>query len=340
MLFVALPGARAQAQDIVVATWGGVYGTALEEAVIKPFTKETGIGVRIHHHANDLLPLFEKANGRIAPWHVIDLERKDLNAACSSGKLTKLDHDELFGPGGIADFIPGLLQPCGVGAMVWSQAIAYDATLFKDRPPRTMADFFDLTNFPGKRGLFAKAEGNLEIALMSSGIPPEDVYDILRKPGGVDQAFAILDRIKDETVFWRSGDEPEQMLNDGRARMTTAYAARFLRPRQGARRPVKLLWSNQVWRATYWAIPNGHADAANALRFVTYATDPQRLGHLATRLWFGPSRKSGLEAAPEHMRGALPTARKQFHNALQIDADFWQKHGAEIEDRFAAWRAN
>ena len=331
--------AQSQAPEITVATWGGIYGVAQEEAVFKPFTKETGIGVRIHHHASDLLPIFDKRNSGVPPWHVVDVERSDLNSGCASGKFQKLDHGELFGPGGVADFIPGLLQPCGVGAMVWSQAVAYDATVYKNRPPRTLADFFDTANFPGRRGMFAMAEGNLEIALMSAGTPPEDVYDILRKPGGTDQAFAILDSIKGDIVFWRSGAEPEQMLNEGRVNMTTAYAARFLRPRQGARRPTRLLWSNQVWRATYWAVPEGHTETANALRFLAFATDPERLAHLATRLWFGPSRRSGLEATPEHMRGELPTARKQFHNALQIDAAFWQQHGAEIEARFAAWRA-
>ncbi len=137
---------------------------------------------------------------------------------------------------------------------------------------------------------------------MSTGIPPEDVYDILKKPEGIDLAFGVLDSIKNEIIFWRSGSEPEQLMNAGTVKMTTAYAARFMRPRQGARRPAKLLWSNQLWRATYWALPSGQPDTANALRFVTFATDPQRLANLATHLWFGPSRKSGLELVPENIQ--------------------------------------
>ncbi len=110
--------------------------------MFKPFTKETGIGVRIFHHANDLLPIFDKKSGSAPPWNVVDLERHDLDVGCAQGTFQKLNHDELFGPGGVNDFVPGTLHACGIGAMIWSQAVAYDATAYKERPPRTLADFF------------------------------------------------------------------------------------------------------------------------------------------------------------------------------------------------------
>lgn len=331
----ALPVRReALSQEITVATWGGVYGEAMQEAVFKPFSRATGIGIRIHHHGSNYLPLTDGT----AHWNVVDMERAPLTEGCAEGVFEKLDPELLLGKAAPADFLEGALHPCGVGSMIWTQAVAYDATMFKDRPPHTLADFFDLNAFPGKRGLFAEAEGNLEIALMADGIPPADVYDILRKPGGVEQALAVLDRVREAAVFWRGGDEPEQFLNDGRVVMTTAYTARFLRPRQGARRPVKLMQSNQLWRATYWAIPSGQDRMVDAQRFVSFATDPERLVQLSARLWFGPARKSGFDAMPANMRDDLPTARRHFHNALQIDSGFWAEFGPKIAPRFRAWR--
>ncbi len=135
--------------------------------------------------------------------------------------------------------------------MIWSQAIAFDSTTFSKSPPRTLCDFFDTQNFPGKRGLYAGAEGTLEIALMADGIPNEDIYDVLRRPSGVERALAKLDTIRPSLVFWRSGEGAEKLLNEGLVSMTTAYAGRFLRPRQGARRPASLLWDRQLWRATF-----------------------------------------------------------------------------------------
>ncbi len=330
----------AQAPEISVATWGGFYGEALQEAVFKPFTRATGISVRIIHHGSNYQPLMSKARRGDSPWTVVDIERAPLTEGCAYGAFEKLDVELMLGKSAPGDFQPGTLHPCGIGAMIWTQAVAYDAAAFKGRPPRTLADFFDLNAFPGKRGLFAEAEGNLEIALLSDGVPPEDVYDILRKPGGVDQALAILDRIRPAAEFWSGGSEPENLLNDGRVAMTTAYAARFLRPRQGARRPVGLMQSNQLWRATYWAIPSGTGKVVDAQRFVSFATDPERLAALSTRLWFGPARKSGFEAVPPNMKEDLPTARRHFHDALQIDAGFWAEFGAQINARFRAWKGS
>ncbi len=336
-VMVTLPVA-AQGPEITVATWGGIYGDAQQVATIKPFTRATGIGVRIHHHGSDFQPLLDKTAKGPAPWSVVDIEHAPLSQGCNEGKFVKFDIELLLGKTARDDFIPGTLHPCGIGALVWSQAVAFDANLFKANPPRTLADFFDLARFPGPRGLFAGAEGNLEIALMANGIPPEDVYDILRKPEGVNQAMALLETIRPQAVFWQAGEEPEQLLNDGRVAMTTAYAARFMRPRQGARRPAKLIWSHQLWRATYWAIPAGAEDPVSAERFITYATDPERLAELATRLWYGPARKSGFAAVPATIREDLPTARKNFHDALNIDSGFWAEFGPALEERFRVWR--
>jgi len=330
--------AEAQPPEITIATWGGIYGAAQQAATIKPFTRTTGIGVHIVHHASDYQALFDtKAKGP-SSWSVVDIERGPLTRGCDEGRFIKLDIESLLGKTARDDFLPGTLHPCGIGALVWSQAVAYDSTLFGARPPRTLADFFDLAHFPGNRGLFAGAEGNLEIALMATGIPPEDVYDILKKPEGVDQAFAQLETIRPGAVFWQAGGEPEQLLNEGRVAMTTAYASRFLRPRQGARRPVKLIWSHQLWRSTYWAVPVNAKDPISAQRFITYATDPERLAELATRLWYGPARKSGFDAVPANVREDLPTARKNFNDALNVDSDFWAKYGPALEERFRAWR--
>lgn len=330
--------ASADKPELDVATWSGFYSGAQEAAIFKPFTRATGIGVRIHRYDGDLQALDKTADRAAVPWDVVDVERAALTRGCTDGAFEKFDAALLLGRAAVDDFIPGTLHPCGIGAMVWSQAVAYDATRFKNRPPQTLADFFDVKGFPGARGLRDRAEGNLEIALMAGGMPPEDVYDVLRKPDGVEQALKILDTIKSVAVFWRTGDEPERLLDEGLVVMSTAYAGRFQRPRQGARRPVGILWRHQVWWATYWAVPVGRGDPANAQRFVSFATDPARLAELAGQLWFGPARLSALAAVPANIRDDLPTSRRHFHDALAADADFWAKFGPGIEARFRVWR--
>lgn len=330
------PGkSRAAPDQITVATWSGVYAEAQEAALFKSFTRETGIGIRIEPHDGDLTALSARGS---AAWTAVDMERGELDAACADGRVRRIDPVEVLGQGAADDFVPGTLHPCGIASSIWTQAVAYDGLTFKAQKPTSLGDFFDLVRFPGRRGLAVTAVGTLETALLADGIPREDVYDVLSKPGGVQRALAKLDTLGGDVVFWRGGDEPASLLNDGTVVMTTAYAGRFLRPRQGARRPVGLLREQSIWRATYWAIPRTAPDVATAYRFVSYATDPVRLADLATRLWFGPARKSGQAALPPNVREEMPTARKYFHDALQIDAAFWRDHGADVEAIYAGWR--
>ncbi len=327
----------AEPPAITVATWSGPYGAAHEVEVFKPFTRETGITVRIARGDGNLTPLITSAATR-PPWQVVDIEHAPLTQGCAEGRFEKLDHAALLGNAALPDFIEGTLHPCGIGQLIWSQVVAYDATALSSSPPRSLADFFDLTRYPGKRGLYGRAEGNLEIALLADGAPPEDVYDLLRTTDGLQRAFAKLATLSDAAVFWLRGEGPERLLNEGKAIMSTAYAGRFQRPRSGARRPAGLMWSNQLWRTNYWAIPSGSGELAHAQRFVSFATDAERLARLAVRLRFGPVRESAMALIPANLREDLPTARRHFHDALMIDAGFWAEMGAVVEDRFQAWR--
>lgn len=332
------PSAHAQADQITVATWSGFYSAAQEAAVFKPFTRETGIGVRIHYHNGDFSDDGFLSKSSRNTVDVVDVERADLTRGCASGLFRRIDAVEVLGNSIIDDFVEGTLHPCGIGTMIWSQAIAFDTATFSKSPPRTLRDFFDIENFPGKRGIYAGAEGTLEVALMADGIPNEDVYDVLRRPGGVERALAKLDTIRPSLVFWRSGEGAEKLLNEGLVSMTTAYAGRFLRPRQGARRPATLLWDRQLWRTSFWAIPSSSSRLANAQRFISYATDAGRLAELSIRLWYGPARLSGLDAVPQNVRAELPTSRTKFRNALAVDTAFWTEFGRDIEITFQRWR--
>ena len=40
---------------------------------------------------------------------------------------------------------------------------------------------------------------------MADGVAPAEVYDVLRTEEGVDRAFAKLDEIKDDVIWWEAG---------------------------------------------------------------------------------------------------------------------------------------
>ena len=83
---------------------------------------------------------------------------------------------------------------------------AYDKETYAGKEaPKTIADFFDVKKFPGKRGMHTWANAVIEMALVADGVDPKDVYKVMDTQEGIDRAFKKIDAIKDHVVFWSSG---------------------------------------------------------------------------------------------------------------------------------------
>ena len=144
-------------------------------------------------------------------------------------------------------------------------------------PPTTAADFYDLAKFPGKRGLRKGAKGNLEFALMADGVAPADVYAMLGTPEGVDRAFAKMDSIKSDVVWWEAGAQPPQLLADGEVAMTTAYNGRLFAAAIGEGKPFQIVWDGQVYENEMYVVPKGAPNKDEAMDFIAYATSTEGL---------------------------------------------------------------
>ena len=168
----------AMAAEVVVMSWGGAYTLSQVEAYHKPFAAATGtniISVDSDNPAPAVKAMVEAGNVTI---DVADVEYADAIRLCDDGMLETIDPATLpAGADGVAavdDFLPGALTECAVSTIVFSTIYAYDTTVFPEGPT-TMADFFDLEKFPGKRGMRKEAKANLEMALMADGVAAADV---------------------------------------------------------------------------------------------------------------------------------------------------------------------
>ncbi|MGO8126611.1 extracellular solute-binding protein, partial [Rhizobium ruizarguesonis] len=75
-------------------------------------------------------------------------------------------------------YLPGTASECGVPANIFSIAVAYDGEKFANGP-KSLADFWDVKKFPGKRALRSGPKMNLEFALMADGVAANKVYETL-----------------------------------------------------------------------------------------------------------------------------------------------------------------
>src|SRR5690606_8967984 len=123
------------------------------------------------------------------------------------GLFMEIDHDALLVPAPdgtppTEDFLEGTVSDCFIPQIIYSFAFAYRTDAYQGEQPQTMADVFDLEKFPGKRTLQRSPVNNLEWALIADGVSVDDVYDVLDTPEGIERAFAKLDTIKREVIWW------------------------------------------------------------------------------------------------------------------------------------------
>ncbi len=351
ILTTALTGfafAAAAEGELVVMSWGGAYGKSQDEAYNKPFAAETGINVTMVDADNPATPIKAQVEANNVSIDVADVEYSDAIRLCDEGLLEEIDTSMLpAAPDGTPaeeDFIEGALTDCAVANIVWSTAVAYN-TEANPTAPDSIDDFFNLADFPGKRGLRKGAKINLEMALMADGVPAAEVYDMLETDEGVDRAFAKLDTIKDSVVWWEAGAQPPQLLADGEVAMSTAYNGRIFNAAVGEGQPFEILWDGQILDFDLFVIPKGAPNLENALKYITYSTDTQRLADQASWISYGPARKSsgalvGLYSdGKTEMAPHMPTAEANLKNALVNNFEFWADRDTELNERFNAWLA-
>lgn len=351
VLSTALCGFAASAQaDITVMGWGGAYANSQIEAYFKPFMAATGKKVISVDSDNPATPVKAQVDANNVTIDVAVLEIADAVRLCDEGALVPFDFSALpAGADGSAatdDFIAGTLTECMIPTDIFSTIVAYDTSKFADNAPKTIADFFDLEKFPGKRGIRKNAKTTLEMALMADGVPAAEVYAMLETDEGVDRAFAKLDAIKGNAVFWEAGAQPPQLLADGEVVMTTAYNGRIFNAVQLENKPFGIVWDGQVFEWEGMVIPKGAPNEADALELVHFATASEQLAKAAEFISYGPPRKSSASLVgnifgkEEPMGPNLPTDPANMKNALGSSLDFWVDRDIQLNERFNAWLAS
>ena len=346
-LGLVMAGPAVAADKLTVVSWGGAYTKSQVEAYHKPFMKKTGMQILSENYSGGLAEIKAQVEAGAVKWDLVDLEMSDAVRGCDEGLLERIDASILpAGDDGTPakdDFIDGAIGECAVGSIVWSTIYAYDKTKFKGNEPKTMADFFNVKKFPGKRGMRKTPKANLEFALIGDGVAAKDVYKVLNTKAGVDRAFKKLDSIKSSVVWWEAGAQPPQLLADGEVAMTTAYNGRIFNAIAVEKKPFEIVWDGQVFDLDLWAIPKGSKNKANALKFLTFSTDTKRLAGQAAWISYGPVRKSSIPLIGKHAEAGIemgphmPTAAANFKNVVQNDFEFWADTQDELNERFNAW---
>ena len=352
--FAAAHGNMAGSMTLV--SWGGAYQASQVDAYAEPY-KEMHSDVEIvwDESSPEAVAKLRAMNeaGNIT-WDLVDVEAADAIRLCDEGLAMEYDPNELLAPApdgtSASDDLGGMIvSECFIPQIVFSTTFGYRTDMVPEgvEPPTGACDVFDLETYPGKRALNKQPIANMEWALLCDGVPYAEVYDLLETDEGQARAFAKLDTIKDQTIWWSASAEPPQLLADGEIFMGSAYNGRLFSAIVEQGQPIGMAWEWQMLDLDGWVIPTGLPEdrLARVKDFLFFATDTQRLADQAKYISYSPARASSAPLVSTHaelgieMRPHMPTDPNNAENTFINNYLWWADYRDDLDAKFQAWLA-
>lgn len=333
----------AGAADLTFTSWGGAWQASQTAAISVPWSAATGKAVAEASYNGDVGPVKAMVAAGNFEWDIVDVEHSVTNILCEEGLIETIPDSFWERVGGKDAVHPLAVHPCGVGNVLGSVVMAYDATrVDPEKAPKTWADFWNVEAFPGPRSLRRSPRGNLEFALVADGVAIEDVYTVLRAEAGVGRAFAKLDEIKPHIVkWWGAGAEPPQLLADGEALYVTAFNGRIAAANANDGRSYNIVWDGQYFGVQHYVVPKGSPRLETALDWMAFSLTPESQAKLADLIPYGPVRYAALDLVAQTTLPNLPSAPANGfpERAISSDEEFWGLYQEPLTERFEAWLA-
>ncbi len=339
------------ADSMTIVSWGGAYQASQVGAYSDPYMADTGINIVYDESSPDAVAkLRAQSEAGNVTWDLVDVEAADGIRLCDEGLAMEVDIDAMLAPGddgstATEDFGDSLVSECFIPQIVFSTTVGYRTDMVGDTPPTDICALFDLEGYPGMRALNQNPLANLEWALLCDGVPKDEIYDVLATDEGQDQAFAKMETIRDNVIWWTAGAETPQLLADGEVIMGSTYNGRLFAAIAEQDQPIGMLWDAQMLDFDGWIIPEGLPEdrLARVMDFLYFATDTQRLADQAAYISYGPARASSAPLVGDHgtlgipMAEHMPTDPANATNVFVTNYEFWADYRDDLDARFQSW---
>ena len=359
-LFASLLVSSFAVKAVTVASWGGAYTESQQKAYADTYSDPSSI--QFENYNGGLGEVRAQVESGNVTWDLVDVLPSDAITGCDEGLFEDISSEiassSVPGPDGesmLEDMENNGLEyhsgwDCCVPQIFWPYVVFYDPDAFPGDKPSSMADFFDVEKFPGKRGIHTWATGIIEKAMVADGVKPTAVPTVLaNQTGALDRAFAKLDTIKDHVVFWSSGSKPLELVKSGEVVMAIAYNGRVGAANLAEGENFEYIWEGQVLDQEYLCLTTGAPNRDAALDFMMHASSPESQAEQAKYITYGPMRASGIPIIQNNepwgpggvdIMPHMPNTPERLKVSIVSDPQWWSDYGAEINERYAAWMGN
>jgi putative spermidine/putrescine transport system substrate-binding protein len=318
------------AQSVVFAGWGGSIQQAERDVYFNSFEKETGIKV-IDIAGVSLAKIKAMVESKDVQWDVVQSLGMWNKPGAAAGYWEDLDYS-VIDKSGIPD---SLVQRSALGNTLYGMILAYNTKTF---PPgkelKSWTDYWNVEDFPGRRGMLDAPRYTLEVALLATGTPKDKLY-----PLDVDRAFASLDKIKSSVdVWWKQWPQAPQLLASQEIVMTLTSHTRIFDLQQNEHAPVAIQWQDSLLTVDNLSIVKGTKNKAAAMKLVNWMSRPDLQAEFARRTAIGPANQNALSLLDDNLKTRLPTYNYSQGKMVAVDSDWWADNLDKLEEQWNAWK--
>jgi putative spermidine/putrescine transport system substrate-binding protein len=306
----------------------------MDKVLFNPVAERNGWTVRTETHDQAIgLMRLEAASGNVTT-DIFAVGAYEVKIAHDEGIVDEYDISGIDQ----SKFIPGTINNYCVGSFGFGIVLGWNAEKYKDNPPTTWADFWDVEKFPGDRAMANYAEGMLEAALMADGVEKSEVYTILKTEEGKQRAIAKIREIKPNvTVWWASGAQVTQIMRDQEVDMAIGYNARFQAAKEDGA-AVDYTFNDGMLAYICYGVMKDAPNKEAAIKMVTEVSNAEPLAELTKYMTYGPVNLAAYDTGivPPDRVDILSTTPALASTLLVQDTEYYAEHVARAGELYEA----
>lgn len=322
------PGKAKASTVIRYADEGGENFEFRRTAYLEPFQRATGVEVRHYIGQQNLAKVRAMVQTRNIEFDMVN----DLGTTAeAAARLNLTEHFDRSRIDVSRLMFPNWLSEGSAAWLFYTGGIAYDTSAPRELP-KSWADYWNVQQFPGRRGLLSRPQETLEQALLADGVAPAQLY-----PLDLNRAYRSLDKIKPEIRLWiRESAKSLEYLQTRELDFTYTTAARVLHAKANGM-PVDFIRDMPISapQSVYLVKGASNADACMQLAAFFLNNADAALAFFSQRPGYGPTDRVAFERLPAELRAQLPDPADP--KATWIDAKWWGANLAAAEQRHRLW---
>ncbi|MDH2357226.1 ABC transporter substrate-binding protein [Bradyrhizobium sp. SSUT112] len=330
--------------EVVVYSYGGSFTDKLRKSVFDPFTKATGI--KVVDVAADLAEPQIKAMSaaKRVDWDAAFVTSQGYPELREAGMFMPIDYS-LWDEEALKGVPEFARLTDAVVAFQNATMLVYDQRAFPKGGPKSWADFWNVKQFPGPRGLDASlGYRNMVFALIADGVAHKEIWPLTDDK--IERALKKLDEIKPHiTKWWTAGGEPMQLLVKGEYALTSAFDGRALAAVQQGQ-PVRMVWDGANVGDNYWVVLKGGPNSANAQKFIAYVNRAEIAAAFTQGVGYPGPNTNQLKYLPAELIPLISLSPDNAAKTVRLDAAWFSAKRSDgktnadhIQERWLAWRA-